>query len=45
MMKEINQHEQESKYGMIQQAERVHQLIQSEIQFLANEAVGVTKIT
>ena len=47
-MKEINQHEQESKYGMMRQGER--ELITTfkarfDEQILANDAVGVAKIT
>jgi hypothetical protein len=47
-MKEINQHEQESKYGMMRQGER--ELITTfkarfDEQILANDAVGVPKIT
>ena len=47
-MKEINQHEQESKYGMMRQGER--ELITTfkarfDEQVLANDAVGVAKIT
>ena len=46
--KEINQHEQESKYGMMRQGER--ELITTfkarfDEQVLANDAVGVAKIT
>ena len=47
-MKEINQHEQESKYGMMRQGER--EMITTfkarfDEQILANDAVGVDKIT
>jgi DnaJ-domain-containing protein 1 len=47
-MKEINQHEQESKYGMMRQGER--ELVTTfkarfDEQILANDAVGVPKIT
>ena len=47
-MKEINQHEQESKYGMMRQGER--EFITTfkarfDEQVLANDAVGVAKIT
>ena len=47
-MKEINQHEQESKYGMMRQGER--EMITTfkarfDEQVLANDAVGVAKIT
>ena len=47
-MKEINQHEQESKYGMMRQGER--EFITTfkarfDEQILANDAVGVAKIT
>ena len=47
-MKEVNQHEQESKYGMMRQGER--EFITSfkarfDEQILANDAVGVAKIS
>ena len=47
-MKEVNRHEQESKYGMMRQGERefINNFIaRFDEQVLANDAVGVAKIT